>query len=161
MPQSKHHRHWRALPQFRPDACVRRLNDINPWLHSARGRQFYEDVLRPLLPDTDSTVTVAEIEARKRQLGIPDEGYGARGHIGWLWTWVKAGFPFIEIDGQVFVPDNEATPPAQHIVEAPRESGAADQRLVERLDALAQAAQAFTQAIAEIRREIAAVRAEV
>jgi hypothetical protein len=156
MPQSAHVRHWRALPQLRPDARIRRMNDINPWaLGSDRGRRFYDEVLLMLLPDTDSTVTVAELEALKRQLEIPDEGYGARGHIGWLYTWLKAGSPFIEIDGRVFTPDDEATPPARHIVEAPRASGDPYQRLTERLDVLAQA---FTQALTEIKRDIDAAR---
>jgi hypothetical protein len=150
MAQSVHFRNWRALPKLRADARVRLLNQtINPWTPGIRGWQFWNDVLHVLLPDRDRVCTVHELEVLKDQLAIHDEGYGHKGHIGWLYTWENApGFPFIEIDGQVF--GRGANPWVPRVATPGEDRWQA--LMTERLDAI-------VQAVADLRRDINAAAA--
>jgi hypothetical protein len=143
--QSRHFRDWRALSQFHPNATVRLLNTtFNPWSGGSHGDRMWNEVLVH-----NPVSTVHELEKRKDELRIPDEGWGSKGHLGWLFTWInKPGFPFVEIDGQVF--DRAPRPSGLLVPADPAPAPHADERVqlpIERVDALFEAVDA-------IRREI-------
>jgi hypothetical protein len=142
----QHFLDWRALSQFHPNDTVRLLNTtFNPWRGGTRGHRMWNEVLVH-----NPVSTVHELEKRKAELRIPDEGWGSAGHLGWLFTWIKKpGFPFVEIGGQVF---GRAPRPSGLLVPAddPAPAPHADERVqlpIERFDALFEEVKA-------IRREI-------